>query len=85
MTITIPAAEFKRRMSEFLGRVLFRKDTLIITRRGKPVAQVAPVSEAAAHLGHAAGWLDDSDPFFEIMDGIVADRDKHQPRGWTPR
>lgn len=82
MTVIVPTAEFKRRLSEFLGRVMFRKDKIVITRRGKPVAQVSPADEGPAHLGQTQGWLDDSDSFFTIMDGIVADRAKHTPRAW---
>lgn len=81
MTTTIvPAAEFKRRMSEFLGRVLFKEERIVITRRGKPVAEVGPTTKGAGHIGRTRGWLEASDPFFAIMDRIVADRAKHAPR-----
>lgn len=82
MATTVPAGEFKRRLSEFLGRVLFRKERLVITRRGKPVAQVCPPDEGHAHIGQTRGWLEDSDSFFSIMDRIVSDRAKHTPRAW---
>jgi hypothetical protein len=26
------------------------------------------------------GWLEESDPFFDIVDQIVHDREKHSPR-----
>lgn len=26
------------------------------------------------------GWLEPFDPFFEVIDQIVSDRDKHRPR-----
>ncbi len=80
MTITVPTAEFKRRLSEFLGRVMYRKEKIVITRRGKPVAQIGPAEEAPAHISQTHGWLADGDPFFSIMDQIVADRAKHVPR-----
>jgi hypothetical protein len=32
------------------------------------------------HLGNAHGWLEDDDPFFNAIDGIVQDRSMHVPR-----
>lgn len=78
----IPAAEFKRHMSEYLARVAYRRERLLITRRGRPIAQVLPPEGAPARLSEAQGWLDDSDPFFSIIGNIVADRTKHLPRAW---
>lgn len=81
MKRTVTTAELKSRLSEFLGAVSFRKETLIVTRRGRPIAQLCPYSgEPPAHLSRVRGWLDDSDPFFSIMEGIVADRVRHTPR-----
>jgi len=30
------------------------------------------------------GWIEPSDPFFEVIDQIVSDRDKHRPRIFKP-
>ena len=80
MNIPIPAAEFKRKFSDFLGRVAFKHERFIITRRGKPVAEISPVGDLPSHISEVKGWLDDADPFFNIVDSIVADRQKHTPR-----
>lgn len=77
----ISTAELKRRLSEFLGQVKFNKESFIVTRRGRPVAQLCPYSgETPRHLGQVRGWLEDSDPFFAIMEGIVSHRQSHPPR-----
>jgi prevent-host-death family protein len=80
MNTSIPAAEFKRRFSDFLGRVIFKHERFVITRRGRPVAQITPLEDMPQHIGQVKGWLEDSDPFFNIVDSIVADRRKHKPR-----
>jgi prevent-host-death family protein len=85
MNTSIPAAEFKRKLSDFLGRVRYKHECFIITRRGRPVARVSPLDDAPSHIGDVKGWLKDSDPFFEIMDSIVADRKSHTPRIFTRR
>ena len=77
---TISAAEFKSKMSEFLARVVLKNERFIITRHGRPVAQLSPLGQNPQHLGELKGWVEDSDSFFQIMDSIVADRAKHLPR-----
>src|SRR5262249_26028319 len=39
----IPATEFKAKCLELMDRVAERHETFIITKRGKPVAKLAPV------------------------------------------
>jgi prevent-host-death family protein len=78
--ITISAADLKTRLSEFLGRVTYNHEKFVITRRGKPVAQLSPIGQMPQHLGQMKGWMEDSDPLFGILDQIAADRDKHLPR-----
>jgi prevent-host-death family protein len=82
VTQQVPVAEFKRRLSEFLGRVSFKGDTIVITRRGRPVAKLSPVGHEPLHLGQVAGTLDDDDPFFAILDEVVRRRKEHTPRVW---
>jgi len=83
MSNQIAAAEFKRKFSDFLGRIVFKHERFIITRRGKPVAEILPVQNGASHIAEVKGWLDDSDPFFNLMDSIVEDRQKHKPRAFS--
>ena len=44
------------------------------------MAVLAPAAEESKHLAEAKGWLNDEDAFFDIIDHIVDDRDKHVPR-----
>lgn len=48
--------ELKAKLSECLERVAAGQ-VLTITSRGKPVAQLIPVPEAAIERGLAEGWL----------------------------
>jgi prevent-host-death family protein len=74
-------AEAKRRFSDLLGRVAYGGETILITRRGRPMAKLVPVEpEGAQHLGDVQGWLDEEDPFFAEIDAIVAARAEHPPR-----
>ena len=77
---TINVAEAKKHFSELLGRVAYSKKHILITKRGKPMARLIPAGEVAVHLGNAHGWLEDDDPFFDAIDGIVQDRSMHVPR-----
>jgi hypothetical protein len=36
--------------------------------------------DKAAHLSETNGWLENDDPFFQLMDRIVKDRLNHVPR-----
>jgi antitoxin (DNA-binding transcriptional repressor) of toxin-antitoxin stability system len=60
--------------------VAYGKKRLLITKRGKPMARLVPVEESVRHLSDACGWLEDSDPFFQNIERIMADRKKHMPR-----
>ncbi len=44
MATTIPAGEFKAKCLKLLDEVAEKRHTLVITKRGKPVAQVVPVA-----------------------------------------
>ena len=77
---TISVAEAKKHLSELLGRVAYGREQIVITKRGKPMARLVPATEESKHLVEAIGWLNDEDDFFEVIDHIVEDRDKHVPR-----
>ena len=76
-------AEAKKHLSELLGRVAFGKEEFVITKRGKPMARLVPADEKVKHLADADGWLDEGDDFFQIIDKIVEDRNRHVPRVLT--
>jgi len=74
-------AEAKRRLSDLLGRVAFGNESFLITRRGKPMARLVPVSSGPpARLGDSPGWLDDDNPFFADLDRLIAERDDETDR-----
>ena len=77
---TINVAEAKKHLSEILGRVAYGKQHIVITKRGRPMARLVPVQENDHYLGNAQGWLEDDDPFFDIIEGIIKERSKHIPR-----
>ena len=75
-------AEAKKRFSELLGRVAFGGETILITRRGRAMARLAPPEEHQTHPHPAdiEGWLEENDPFFEEIDRILTQRLAHRPR-----
>ena len=77
---TVNVAKAKKHFSELLGQVAFGKKHILITKRGIPMARLVPVDEIDTHLSKAKGWLEDDDPFFDAIDGIMKDRGKHIPR-----
>ncbi len=74
--------EAKKHFSEILGRVAYRGERIVISKRGKPLAAIVPSSgdPREDHLSKVQGWLDDSDSFFSILDQIVQERERHVPR-----
>jgi prevent-host-death family protein len=79
---TINVAEAKKQLSTLLGRVAFGKETILIMRRGRPMARLIPPDDEPAELGLATvrGWLPDDDPFLAAVEEIVTARVKHRPR-----
>jgi len=58
MPATIPAGEFKAKCLKLLDQVAGKRETLIITKRGKPVAELKPNHQ-------------ESEPFVGSMKGSV--------------
>lgn len=79
-TQSINVAEAKRQLSELLGRVAYKKEQIIITKRGKPMAKLVPTEGETMHLAQAKGWLDERDEFFDTIDRIICQRNAHIPR-----
>ena len=71
--ILIGVAEAKRILSDLLGRVAYRKETILITRRGRPMAKLVPVEphDNQPHLADAQGWVDEEDEFFATIETIT--------------
>ncbi len=68
MAATIPAGEFKARCLKLLDEVAETRETLVITKHGKPVAQVVPISSAGDPFGRMKGSV-------EILGDIIAPLD----------
>jgi prevent-host-death family protein len=81
-TKEVSVAEAKKHLSDLLGRVAYRGERITISKRGKPMAVLVPTDEAGGQkrIKEIRGWLEPSDPFFEVIDQIVCDREKHVPR-----
>jgi prevent-host-death family protein len=74
-------AEVKAHLSELIGEVAHAGQSVLITRRGRPMAKLVPVDASARpHPAKIKGWMDENDPFFEAVEDIVADRARHKPR-----
>jgi prevent-host-death family protein len=78
----VSVANAKREFSDLLGRVAYGGETIVITRRGRPMAKLVPMEERDSETPDLAsrGWLEDDDPFFEIVEDIVDERPRHVPR-----
>jgi prevent-host-death family protein len=79
---SINVAEAKEQLSNLLGRVAFGRETILITRRGRPMARLVPPDEPPVEkgLGAVRGWLPDDDPFFAAVEKIIDTRIKQRPR-----
>ena len=77
---SVSVAQAKRDFSALLGRVAYGKETITITRHGKPMAVLGP-PDLSGGLGAVRGWLDDSDPFFKEIQRVITQRKKQKMRG----
>lgn len=55
MANTVPAGEFKSKCLKLLDEVAETRVTLVITKHGKPVAQVTPVPDQGDLFGRMKG------------------------------
>ena len=75
METTIGAGDFKAKCLQLLDEVAARREPLIITKRGKPVAKLVPVPPEAALFGALAGSVvSESDIVAPIGEAWEADR-----------
>jgi prevent-host-death family protein len=86
-TEQVSVAEAKNHLSELLGRVAYRGETVLITRRGRPMAKLVPPDVVAPGegLGDVRGWMDDDHPFLTAIHDSVAARRRHLPRALKRR
>lgn len=75
METTISAGDFKARCLQLLDAVAAQRESLIITKRGKPVAKLVPVPPQARLFGALAGSVvSESDIVAPIGEAWEADR-----------
>jgi prevent-host-death family protein len=55
MATTIPAGEFKAKCLKLLDEVAEKRETLVITKHGKPVAQLVPMPPEKSLFGAMKG------------------------------
>lgn len=74
-------AEVKRHFADVVGEVLHGRKRIIVERRGRPVAAIVPLEEAAQlrrpgeRLAAAVGCAgEDGDSFRALMGGVVSRR-----------
>jgi prevent-host-death family protein len=65
---TVNIAEAKKRFSEILGKVVFGKETIVVTKRGKPMVEIIPFQKKRKHPGDMKGFLNNDDSFFEDIE-----------------
>ena len=79
-------AEVKRRFADVVGEVMHGKKRIIVERRGRPVAAIVPLEEAAdrrpgQRLAAAIGCGNrDAEGFRELMEDVVSERRRRPPR-----
>jgi prevent-host-death family protein len=70
MAKTVPAREFRARLSELLSDVADRRDHVVVTRNGRPAAALVPIDEYEA-LEETAEILSDPDALAAIEAGLA--------------
>lgn len=68
---TIPAGRFKAECLRLLDEVAETGETIVVTKRGRPVARVEPVEEPPSLVGSVIYLVDDDELLFstgEIWD-----------------
>jgi prevent-host-death family protein len=57
----IPASEFKAKCLALLDEVAETRETLVVTKRGKPVARVVPAEEPRSLIGSVTFHISDEE------------------------
>lgn len=76
---TMGAAEFKAKCLAELDAVAERGDTLVVTKRGKPVAKVVPVDEPVDLRGSVVQLCSDEEltaPLYDDWDPTFPESDR---------
>jgi prevent-host-death family protein len=65
---TVAASEFKAKCLALLDEVAARRQPLVVTKRGKPVARVVPIEKPRSLIGTVEYLVDDDElikPLYE--------------------
>ena len=65
---TIPATEFKARCLSILDDVAETGETVVVTKRGKPVAQVTPLEPPKSLVGSVTFLVSDEELIAPLWD-----------------
>lgn len=72
---SIPAARFKAQCLRLLDDVAETGETIIVTKRGKPVARLLPVEEPPSLKGSVIYLVDDDELLFATGETWDAERE----------
>lgn len=72
---TIPAGRFKARCLKLLDEVAETGETIVVTKRGKPVARIEPVEVPPSLAGTVVYLVDDDELLFSTGEGWHAERE----------
>ena len=68
---TIPLTKAKAKLSGLVARLIHRKEQVVITKHGKPVAALIPYEEWERRAAGAAGGLASVEPPSEDLDSEI--------------
>lgn len=77
--VSVGVAQAKKQLSTLLGRVVYGREEVLITRRGRPIARLVRAEEERWPEDWK-GWLESGHPFLKGMDSIVSGRRKDRRR-----
>jgi prevent-host-death family protein len=68
---SIPLTQAKARLSEFVERLILKREHIVITKHGKPVAALMPYEEWERQQAGTAGGLADGKGPGKDLDGEI--------------
>lgn len=71
MAITVPAGEFKAKCLKLLDEVAETGETIVVTKRGKPVARLGPMEPPPSLKGSVTYLVSDE----ELIKPVLGDWD----------
>jgi prevent-host-death family protein len=72
---TIPAGRFKAQCLRLLDEVAETGETIVVTKRGRPVAKVEPVEEPPSLEGSVVFLVDDDELLFSTGEAWDVERE----------